>query len=646
MGKRNRKRDDDDDDDFDDDDMPDMSSRARPPPSSGAGAPSSGASPASSAGMPLPSPQPATSAGMPQPPPPPQAERWQDVLTALLKKTLPQFPQGRGSCPFTREGLAALQKADPELYNKLRRLSQFDLCVDPSSPQTQIGGHCFCEKHSIQKIDHLIQHCGVQHKTASIARNPPAAGDDTAWGKFLVREQLHYVLLQVLNGTQALAPVQHRERVQADQGQAIVWPPMVHVRGLDRSDHSDANSEAKLKEKFAKWAPSSAYPIWRGAFQGEVVLLFATPHDDHYRAFDMAQSLAHENRDARLVEWREFVTWRERSPRWAERLVKRHSYEQRWLADEKARQNERVKELARRAEEAQRTNVVLAAEGDLLREAKAEQERLRDQERLQHEAQQRQWEAETAEIKAKYARQLGMLQQEQAERKRADDAYKAHVDRQMQEHFQNFEKYASEMEMQQQVLLQQEQNLQQRLLGERAKLGHLLDRIEVKERSERQMRDEYDRQLQQAEEGLASLGESSDKERLRLQIDIEAKEKQIAELQARAERDREAEEKELKARRCECDSLPNFLRPSAHKLLAQPGVVCARACAGPLCMRPSRKPRPRTMAMRTRTSKCVACCTWWMKCSEGSQSTSRLRTLRSALPASTCARWVPSMPSW
>jgi len=256
-----------------------------------------------------------------------------------------------------------MYRADPQAYALLRQASEFPLCVDPTSPHTQLGGQAFCSRHNILTKASLVQHCGPQPggKTAAIGRHPPPSNDAGAWGKFAVDEQLHHVLLQQLTGQQELAPVQNRERVQSDRpSQEIAWPPMVHLYGL--SD-DEGDSSGKLKEKFAQWAPSHAFPLFdhRG-FQHQAVLLFTTPADDHYLAFEHACSLQNESRDAHLVEWAEFQRWKERKVAWAKQLCKRFDFHRRLLATEKARQNERVKHLAREAEEQKRKNVALTAD--------------------------------------------------------------------------------------------------------------------------------------------------------------------------------------------------------------------------------------------------------------------------------------------
>jgi hypothetical protein len=145
--------------------------------------------------------------------------QWQQVLEGLLDQTVMRAGRGRNSCPFTRAGLAEFCKVDRAAYNLLRESSGFDLCVDPTSPHTQLGGRAFCSKHGILVVEsleddgpgamyHLEQHCGAQPggKTSSIGRRPPPQNDPRAWARFPPEEQLHYVLLCKLKNQSELPP--------------------------------------------------------------------------------------------------------------------------------------------------------------------------------------------------------------------------------------------------------------------------------------------------------------------------------------------------------------------------------------------------------------------------------------------------------
>ena len=340
---------------------------------------------------------------------------WQQVLEGLLDKTVMRagyFSSGRNSCPFTREGLAEFCRVDRAAYDLLRESSGFDLCVDPTSPHTQLGGRAFCSGHGFNQMCHLVQHCGAQPggKTAAISHSPPPQNDPQAWTRFTHVEQLHYVLLCKLQNQSELPPVQQRDRVQAQQPQAqIAWPPLIMLKNLTATE---GDSAAKLKEKFKNWTPSLCVSVYghHSAFRGDAVLLFATPADDHYRAFEQACSLENEDRHARLVDWGTFETWQSRVPGWAKNLLKQAQFEPRLLAGEKAKQNERVKKLAQVAAEEKLKNAFLAAEKDKEVQRRQEIERSHGEQVEAHEAQLRKI-SEHHETKSREAqRQIELLE--------------------------------------------------------------------------------------------------------------------------------------------------------------------------------------------------------------------------------------------
>ena len=383
MGKKRKGRDDgDDDDDYDDDGMPDMSRG-----STSRLAPVSSVSAAQRPGV----------VGTTSPAAPLQSGvRWQQVLASLLDKILPGGGAGgvgsRSCCPFTREGLSEMCRADPNAYRVLLESSGFDLCVDPTSPHAS-GGHAPCTGHSFQRKQHLIQHCGPQPngKTAAIGKSPPAANDDQAWRRYAPSEQLHYALHCKLLGQSELPPEQARERVPAQQAsKQIAWPPMVQVTGLRQAE---GGSQAMLKEKYSRWKPSRAYPVFDGSgFKGSAVLVFETDQlDQGFKAFENACSLENESRgNAQLVEWRTLQEWKQRNSKWADKLL-RDAFEPRMLANEKARQTARVTELARAADEEKRKNATLAADHEKEVKRRKEQEE-------RSELREAQWKAEHAEM--------------------------------------------------------------------------------------------------------------------------------------------------------------------------------------------------------------------------------------------------------
>ena len=405
--KRQQREDCDDCDDNDsNDDTPDMSYRPRqqmrvPPPQQSSASTAvpdpnaNGASSSSSAHMSAPPQQcgaPPDGASSSSP------HSWQDVLVSLLKQVLPDIGRhGRQSCPFTREGLANMYRANPEGYRRLRELSGFDLCVDPTSPHTLLGGTAFCRKHDIKMRSHLVQHCGPQPggKTAAIGHRPPARGDDAAWRKFPAAEQLHLVLLQELTGQKEMSAVQRRERVPSEQPtRKIVWPPMVRVCGLTEDEGA---SSAKLSEKFYKFSSTHQFPVYDfEGFRGEAVLLFSTAEDDNYMAFDRARSLIDECPNASLVEWAKFEEWRHR--KWAIKLLqKAGKVEPRLEAAEKAKQHDRVKQIAQVAEEERRRNVILAADKDREAQLRREQEDVSKELQAQQDELEKQMAAERLE---------------------------------------------------------------------------------------------------------------------------------------------------------------------------------------------------------------------------------------------------------
>ena len=316
--------------------------------------------------------------------------QWQQVLEGLLDKTVMRagyLTVVRGSCPFTREGLAEFYKVDRAAYDLLRESSGFDLCVDPTSPHTQLGGRAFCSRNCIQQMCHLEQHCGAQPggKTAAIGHRPPPRNDPRAWARFEPEEQLHYVLLCKLKNQSELPPVQPRDRVESQQPQVqIAWPPLIMLKHLT---DAEGDSAAKLKERFKNWTPSQCVPVYEPTFRGDAVLLFATPADEHYRAFEHACSLENEEPRARLVDWHTFQNWQRREPKWAKHLLKHAQFEPRLLANEKAKQNERVKKLAQVASEEKLKNAALAAENEKEVQRRQEIERSHGEQRKADEAQ-------------------------------------------------------------------------------------------------------------------------------------------------------------------------------------------------------------------------------------------------------------------
>lgn len=117
-------------------------------------------------------------------------------------------------------------------------------------------------------------------------------------------------------------------------------------------------------------------------YNREAILLFSTSEDDHFTAFERACLVENELpqcKSAKLVTYGQLKQWRTRPPVWAKKLVRSMDAEPRLLADEKARQSERVQQLARDKEIEKKKNVQLEA-------ARAEEARGREQEELRANA--------------------------------------------------------------------------------------------------------------------------------------------------------------------------------------------------------------------------------------------------------------------
>ena len=188
-------------------------------------------------------------------------------------------------CPFTLRGINILRddinRANRTEWQYAAMAKAFEWPANPRAESGQEGfdGRCVC--CTAKPFDRFIP--GMQQHADSLGQGHfddlvQACVDDDDESRAMGR-LLHNVLATALRQkTGAAPPAPRAKAAKQELGMEILWPPMLHIKGLATDPSTACDSAGKLKARFEEFRPAFAAPEFFPKFKGNAVLGFRPEH--------------------------------------------------------------------------------------------------------------------------------------------------------------------------------------------------------------------------------------------------------------------------------------------------------------------------------------------------------------------------------